>query len=146
MGTGPKVALGLVGVVLVLVLSVPILAGLAGGWTEAKLVGTKWRSEQDGVEVVVTFKEGGRMGIEVPNLSAMIEAQMAQVPPEQAAAIRPLIEQELQRGLPDGNWRLTEDKIYIRGPRGVPGADQEQIITIEGNDLLLEGQKLDQVE
>lgn len=123
MGTGPKIALGLVGTVLVLVLGLPIVAGLAkeGGvsgppephWNNENLVGTTWVVQTERGEVTVTFQGGG-----------VVQAR------------HPLVTQFLNQPYLEGTWSVSGDKLNISATIPPPLNQNLSITaTIEGKEI-----------
>lgn len=147
MGTGPKVALGTLAVIVAGALGLPILVGLGQGWNEQTLVGTQWRTDNDGLEFLITFKEDGALQIDIPELPARLDEELAKVSPDQAQVLRPMydnLKQRLRSGNIVGSWRVTEDKIYIKPPAGTPGS--EMVITISEENLVAGDQPLERVK
>ena len=125
MGTGPKAAIAVVVVVVLVGGGLPVLAGLKkGGWNERSLTGTIWRGEEQGIEMLLTFRDKGVLAIKIPNLERLIEDQLAQLPPEQARAMRGQMMAALGDGIMTGSWRVDGQRIFMRGPSGTPGMDQ----------------------
>ncbi|MFP4500678.1 MAG: hypothetical protein ACLFTT_06730 [Candidatus Hydrogenedentota bacterium] len=147
MGTGPKIALAALAVIVVGALGLPILVGLSQGWNEQTLVGTQWRADNEGLEFLITFKEDGALQIDIPELPARLDEELAKVPPDQAQALRPIydnLKQRLRSGNIIGSWRVTEDTIYVKPPAGTPGS--EMVITISEEDLIAGDQPLERVK
>ena len=137
MGTGPKIAIGLLGAVLLLILVVPILAGIkkgAGGggglgsgppppyWNTSNLPGTGWEVNSPQGIVTVTFQAGGV-----------------------AQAAHPIAQQFLGQPYLQGNWNISGDKLNISA--SVPPPINRNIsfsVNIEGEELVgeMDGQRM----
>lgn len=110
MGTGPKIFLSVLGVVAVLILGVPIVAGLAKGgggsgpaappapyWNNQNLVGTTWIVKTERGDVTVTFQGGGIVH-----------------------ASHPLVSQFLNRPYLEGNWSVNGNQLNVRADIPAP--------------------------
>lgn len=113
MGTGPKIFLSVLGVMAVMILGVPIVAGLAKGggasgggsaaeppkpyWNNQNIVGTTWIVKTERGDVTVAFQGGGIVH-----------------------ASHPLVLQFLNRPYLEGNWSISGNKLNVRADIPAP--------------------------
>ena len=121
MGTGPKIFLGILGTLVVLIIGMPIVVGLAKGgvgapagppppyWNNANLAGTTWMVNTEVGEATVSFKPGGQVQVR-----------------------HPLLQQFAGVAYVDGTWSISGDKLSLHAMAPPPlNKSIDYVATIE---------------